>query len=68
MIKIADIEALLNLKHETDIDLWSVDLKIIHELENLYGGTAEYSSQINNHWLTLNSDKVTLTLNTREKH
>lgn len=67
MIKITDIEALLNLKHEADIDLWSVDLKIIHELENLYSLNAEYSKKINNHWLTLNSGNVTLTLNTMKK-
>lgn len=67
MIKLTDIEQLLAMPYSADIELWSVDLKIIRELENLYSLNAEYSKRINNHWLTLNSGNVTLTLNTMAK-
>lgn len=67
MIKITDIEALLNLKHEADIDLWSVDPNLITEVQRVYGGEVYFSPNINNAWYTINSGKVTLTLNTMKK-
>ena len=67
-IKLEYIESLLNSPYEMDIDLWSVPLKTIHELENIYRVSSEYYAGGNNHWLTLNSGNVTLTLNTINKH
>lgn len=66
-MKLEQLEALLNMPHDCDIDLWNVSLILIHEVERLYSVNASYSNNINNHWVTLNSDKVTLTLNTKNK-
>lgn len=67
MIKITDIEALLNLKHEADIDLWSVEPSLMTEVQRVYGGEVYFSPNINNTWFTINSGNVTLTLNTKKK-
>lgn len=67
MIKITDIEALLNLKNEADIDLWSVDPNLLTEVHRVYGGEVCFSPNNNNTWFTINSGNVTLTLNTKKK-
>lgn len=67
MIKIIDIEALLASPNEMDIDIWDVPLETIREVEKLFGGEVLFSEAIDNHWITINSKTVTLTLNSMQK-